>query len=116
MAKSPSSKSKKSQSMSTKKIVTLEDIEKKYGRPTYGESLHAWRVCDELSLSEMAKLLGMTRASLHDIEKGRRIPSPARAAKIARKMGLPITSWVKSAIQDQLDRDSLNLRIELHAV
>jgi len=101
--------------MTTKLITTVEDIESRFGRVSFGQALQAWRVCDELSLREMAQILGITAASLHDMEKGRRIPSPARAAKIAHKLGHPITTWVELALQDLLHKEKLRLKIKLEA-
>ena len=99
----------------TTKILAVEDMEARFGRVTYGQALRAWRECDELSLRLMAKKLGMTPASLHDIEKGRRIPSPARAARIAHKMGHPVTTWVELALQDLLHKEKLKLKVTLSA-
>lgn len=115
MAKSPSSKSKKSTNMITKKIFGHVEMEKKYGRMTFGRALRAWRECDEYSIRAYAKMLGMAAASLADIETGRRIPSPARAAKIAQKLGHPPETWVALALNDILFREKIGLKVVLTA-
>lgn len=96
-------------------VLTVDDLEARFGRVTYGQALRAWREGDDLSLRQMAKKIGMRPASLYDIEKGRRIPSPSRAAKIARKMGHPIATWVELALQDLLHKEKLKLRVRLEA-
>ncbi len=97
------------------KIVTINDLPHHLAHSTFGDSIKAWRICDEMSIRAMAKRLGMSPASLDDIERGRRLPSPERAAKIARKLGHPIETWVELAIQDILERDKLKLKVTVTA-
>ncbi|MGR3318158.1 MAG: helix-turn-helix transcriptional regulator, partial [Candidatus Anammoxibacter sp.] len=56
---------------------------------------------------EFAKFLGITPQSLCDIEKERRIPSPNRASKIARKIKEPANYWIQLALQDTLRKEHL---------
>ncbi len=43
----------------------------------------------------------------------RRIPSPGRAAKIARKLGEPEAFWIKLALQDLLRKEKNNLAVSV---
>ena len=97
------------------RIATIQDLEKFFPRASFGESIKAWRICDEMSIRTMAKRLGMSPASLDDLERGRRLPSPERAAKIARKLGHPIETWVELALQDLLERDKIKLTVRVSA-
>lgn len=99
--------------MSTKKKYGLKDLEKEYGPLTFGEALQSYRLGEEISLSDMAGKIGISPQSLCDIEKGRRIPTPKRAAKIAQLIGEPEMFWVKLALQDELRKDNLNFKVSL---
>mgnify|MGYP005863090465 CR=1 FL=1 len=61
----------------------LEEIEKEHGPLTFGWALWSHRKCEDMIQKEFARLLGITPASLCDLERGRRIPSVKRAAGIA---------------------------------
>lgn len=102
--------------MNTKKRYGLKDFEKEHGPLTFGEALESYRLGEEISQADMAKKIGISSQSLCDIEKGRRIPTPKRAAKIAQLIGEPELFWVKLALQDELKRDNLNFKVVLTAV
>jgi transcriptional regulator with XRE-family HTH domain len=93
----------------------LEIIERKYGRLTVGELLHSWRVGEEMSQTKFAKKLGISVQSLCDLEKGRRIPSPARAAKIAKKIGYSELTMIQLAIRDTLYADGFKYNVKLES-
>ncbi|MEZ4754927.1 MAG: helix-turn-helix transcriptional regulator [Bdellovibrionota bacterium] len=76
-------------------------------------TLHALRKCDELSQADFAAKLGISRSHLCDIEKGRKSVSPARAAQFAQALSLPTTHFVQLALQDQVDKAGLNVRVDL---
>ncbi|WPU65808.1 helix-turn-helix transcriptional regulator [Peredibacter starrii] len=101
--------------MTTKRKIKYgsKELEKDFGRLTFGKLLEAYRLADELSQKEFAKILGISQASLCDLEKGRRIPSPERAALIACKLKEPESYWVQLALQDQLNHVGLNLKVSV---
>lgn len=43
----------------------------------------------------------------------RKIPSAKRAAKIAKQIGQPIAYWVELALQDNLKKCRLNLKVSV---
>lgn len=104
--------------MSTKKLKVygVKEMEKEFGVLTVARMLVAHRLGEEMSQKEFAKLLGITSASLCDMEKGRKIPSPTRAAKIAKKLGMYELSWIEMAIQDQLRKDKIHCKVSLEKV
>jgi transcriptional regulator with XRE-family HTH domain len=91
----------------------LKEIEKEYGQLTFGWALWSHRKCEEMTQKEFAKILGITPASLCDLERGRRIPSIKRAAGIARSIGMPEKTWVKLAIQDMLRAADLEYTVSV---
>ena len=99
--------------MSIDKDFSLEDFEKEFGPLTLGEALSSYRLGEGISQIEFAKKIGISAQSLCDIENGRRIPTPKRAAKIAAIIGEPEMFWVKLAIQDGLRKEDLKFRVTL---
>lgn len=55
---------------------------------TLGRHIRAARIDAELSFGKLAALTGLSRPHLHDIETGRRKPSEAALARIARPLEL----------------------------
>jgi transcriptional regulator with XRE-family HTH domain len=99
--------------MNTKSKYGLNNFEKKLGKLTIGNMLWSHRLSEEISAKEMAKLLKISPSSLCDLEKGRRIPSPSRAAEIAKKLGLSEKLWVQISLQDQLIQQGFNLKVSI---
>ena len=99
--------------MSTKGQYGVTELEKDFGPLNFGNALASYRLGEEKSQREFAAFLGISPQSLCDIEKERRIPSPSRAAKIARKLGEPESFWVQLALQDMLRREDLNLVVSI---
>lgn len=83
---------------------------------TLGGLLEAIRVGDEISQVQMADKLGISRSNLCDIEKGRRIVSPKKAADFARILGYSVNQFVRLALQDQLRGQGFDkLKVEIVA-
>jgi transcriptional regulator with XRE-family HTH domain len=104
--------------MSTEKIVNSysDELRKKYGRVTFGRFLLAWRESEGLTQGQFAKRLGLSSANVCDLEQSRRIPTPSRARKIAKKLGLPEKSLVTIALEDSLHKEGLKYSVELKDV
>jgi len=99
--------------MTTKRWYGLKDLENKFGSMTIGLFLRAFRESEELSQVAYSKKLRLSRANLCDIEKGRKLVSPSRAAKMAKVLGVPPEVLIQLAIQDELRMAHLNYRVEL---
>ncbi len=78
-----------------------------------GNALGSFRLGKGVSQEEFAKFLGITPQSLCDLEKSRRIPSPGRAAKIAKKLKEPIAFWVQLSFQDTIRKEELKLKVSV---
>ena len=98
---------------SEKNLVTL--LEKELGPISFGGFLRGARTSKDLSQVEMAKLLGISRSTLCDLEKGRHLASPALAVHIAKTCGLSEKIAVKAALQDQLTKAHIKMNIAITA-
>ena len=99
--------------MSTKNFDGIESLEKKYGPMTIGLFLRSIREADEISQSDFAKKLKISRANLCDIEKGRKLLSPERAVKFSKLLKLPEMTLIKLCLQDALRLAHVHYTVEL---
>ena len=99
--------------MDTEEIYGTKEMERDFGPLTFGNALESHRKCEELTLREFAGMLGISPQSLCDIEKGRRIPSIRRAAKIAKQLGEPEKTWIRLVFQDMLRHEQLDYRVSV---
>lgn len=96
-----------------KELTDVERLEKNIGRVSFAMFIRSWRLSDEISQTDFAKKIGISVQNLNDLEKGRRIPSPARAAKIAKKLHVPELGLIQFALDDMLHKDGLNFKVTL---
>ena len=99
--------------MRTKIKFGVEALEKKIGVLTFAGLLESYRLSDEKSQKDFAKFLGISQQSLCDLEKGRKIPSADRAARIAKKLHEPEDFWIKLALQDILRSQNFHYEVSL---
>ncbi len=96
----------------TKKHYGKVSLEKKLGPMTFGGFVSSWRESLGLSQVEFAKILEISPANLCDIEKGRQLVSPKKAAEIADKIGYSSIVLIELAINEQLALDGLKVRVK----
>ena|SRR3989338_1807949 len=99
--------------MSIRKSFYGKDLQKQYGKMTFGRFLISWRESEEMTQAQFAKKLDLSPANLCDLEQGRRIPSPVRAKKIAKRLGLPEKGLIALALQDALYDEGLRYAVTL---
>lgn len=80
---------------------------------SFGDLLEALRLADEVSQVDFARRLGIAKQHLCDIEKGRKLVSPERAAQFARVLGFAEASFVGRVLQDAVNRAGLKLKVEV---
>lgn len=93
----------------------FDKLEKIYGPLTFGSLLKAWRESEDLSQTAFSKKIGLSVQNLNDLEKGRRIPSPTRASKIAKKLGLPEMGMIQLALRDSLVKEGFDYEVKLES-
>jgi transcriptional regulator with XRE-family HTH domain len=95
-----------------RKSSAMQFLENITGGPlTIAKILKTLRECDEISQKDFAKQLGISKQNLCDIEKGRKAVTPSRAAMFAKKLGYPPTSFIRIALQEELDRAGIKITI-----
>jgi transcriptional regulator with XRE-family HTH domain len=100
--------------MAIKKSNARRFLEELVGRPlTLNNLLESLRLCEELSQAEFAKMLKISPSHLCDIEKGRKIVSPQRAARFAQILGYSETQFVKLALQGILDAAGIKMEVDV---
>ena len=98
----------------SKKSEAMKIMEELTGGPlTFGEMLNSIRLCDEYSQIEFARLLGISKSHLCDVEKGRKSVSPGRAVRWAKILGYPQRQFVRLSLQQMLDRDNIDLEVKV---
>ena len=97
-----------------KKSETLKFLEELAGRPlTLGGLLESIRLSEEMSQATFAKKLGISSSHLCDIEKGRKVVSPERAARFAKVLGRSREQFVRLSLQEMVDEAGLKMRVEV---
>jgi len=96
-----------------KKSDAKKFLEKLAGELTLSSLITAIRQGEEMSQVEFAKLLGVSRQYLCDIEHDRRTISPKTAAAFAKKLGYSPHQFVRLCLQDMVNRDGLKLKIDV---
>lgn len=97
------------------KMTAMEFMEKHNGPFTFAKYMRVTRDDVGLTQVQMAKKLKISPGTLCDLEKGRQLVSVALAAKIAKLVGETPHVAVSAAIQDQLRKAKINLKIEIVA-
>jgi len=67
----------------------------------------------DLSQVEMAKRLGISKAALCEIEKGRTLVSPQAAIRYAKKARFSETVALEACFQDQLRKAKVRKRVRI---
>jgi transcriptional regulator with XRE-family HTH domain len=98
------------------KSDALKYLEKLTGGPlTFAELVESTRTSEEMSQTDFARKLHISKANLCDIEKGRKPVSLVRAARFARTLGYPVELWVQIALQDEVTASGLKLHVFVEA-
>ena len=99
-----------------KKSETTKFLEELNGGPlTIADAINAARLSAGLSQAALGEMVGVSRAFICDVEKGRKHISPQKAAEIARALKMVEALFVQLAVQDSIDRAGLQYTVSVHA-
>lgn len=101
--------------MTINKKTVSEHLNAKYGDLTLGDFIRSLRESEEISQTDFAAKLKISRANLCDIEKNRKLVSPERASRFSKTLKFPEKFFVKLAIEDLLRQSKLKYQVELSA-
>lgn len=88
-------------------------FEKIHGPFSFATFMLGIRTTLGLSQVEMAKKLGISKAALCEVEKGRTLVSPLTASRYAKKTGFSETVALEACFQDQLRKANIKRRIKI---
>ncbi len=95
---------------------TLNKLKKITGSElTLGKLLWSIRQADEISQVDFSSKLGMSKQQLCDIEHNRKLISPKLASNYAKILGYSEEQFVRLALQGLVDRDGLNIHVDVHS-
>ena len=99
-----------------KKSAAMKFLEDITGGPlSLGKFLQSIRLGEEISQVEFARQLGISKSHLCDIEKGRKLVSPERAAMFAKILKYSSEQFVRLALQDQVEKAGLKFKVKIEA-
>ena len=99
-----------------KKSAAMKLLEDITGGPlSLGKFLQSIRLGEDLSQVEFAGQLGISKSHLCDIEKGRKLVSPERAAIFAKVLKYSSEQFVRLALQDQVEKAGLKFKVKIDA-
>lgn len=78
---------------------------------SFGDFIKNHRLGEEMTQEELAKLLGISKQRVCDIEKNRFNVSLKLCKQFAKKLKLPPEWLAKLALQDQIDEEGLKLKV-----
>jgi transcriptional regulator with XRE-family HTH domain len=100
--------------MSKHNFNTVEFLNQLAGGPlTFGDAVRSARELIDISQAELARRLGVGRQSICDIEKGRALVSVEKAARFAKALGHNEKVFVRLALQDQVSKAGLDLKVSI---
>ena len=98
------------------KSDTMKYLEQTAGRAlTLGGLLESIRLGEQMSQATFARKLGVSPSHLCDIEKGRKVVSPERAARFARTLGRSPEQFVRLSLQELVDEAGLRMKVNVAA-
>ena len=98
------------------KSNTMKYLERVAGRPlTLGGLIESIRLGEEMSQSAFAQKLGVSPSHLCDIEKGRKVVGPERAARLARILDRSPEQFVRLSLQELINEAGLKMRVNIDA-
>ncbi len=99
--------------MNTKTKKFLESLTK--APLSFGSLISSIRMSEDMTQVAFAAKLGISKSHLCDIEKERKNVSAQKAAEYAKTLEYSKEQFVRLALQDELTRAGLKLKVEIKA-
>lgn len=101
--------------MSTKKTISAREALKGILKSSFGEFVRDIRECDEISQTELAKRMAVSRQFINAIEKDKANISLEMAIKIAGILGYPCEAFVEIFLNDMLKKSGIKKIVHLES-
>ena len=101
--------------MTTKKSISARKALTDVLKSSFGEFVRDIRECDEISQTELAKRMQVSRQFINAIEKDKANISLEMAVKIARTLGYPYEAFVEIFLNDMLRKSGINKIVHLES-
>ena len=94
--------------------VSYRELIDKFGAPTFADHLEAIAVCDFATRRECAAKLGISTSTLRAYTSGKRTPSVATAAAMAKRLNYSPLLFIETSLSDTLKEAGYDYEIKLH--
>jgi len=101
--------------MTTKKKNSARELLKDVLNSSFGSFVKDIRECDELSQTELAKRMQVSRQFINAVEKDKSVVSLEMVIKIAHALGYPNESFVEIFLNDLLRRSGIEKVVHLES-
>lgn len=101
--------------MTTKKTMPAREALKDTLKCSFGEFVRDIRKCDELSQTELAKRMRVSRQFINAVEKDKANVSLEMTIKIAHALGYPYEAFVEIFLNDMLRKSGINKVVHLES-
>src|SRR5476651_1720933 len=101
--------------MTTKKSVSAREALKGILKSSFGELVRDIRECDEISQTELAKRMRVSRQFINAVEKDKAKVSLEMVIKIATALGYPYEAFVEIFLNDMLRKSGIKKVVHLES-
>lgn len=101
--------------MTTKKMLSAREVLKDILNYSFGEFVKDIRECDEVTQTELAKRMRVTRQFINAIEKDKANISLEMAIKISKALGYPYEAFVEIFLNDMLRKSGIKKVVHLQS-
>jgi DNA-binding XRE family transcriptional regulator len=99
--------------MATKKTISAREVLKDVLKSSFGEFVRDIRECDEVTQTELAKRMRVSRQFINAVEKDKANVSLEMAIRIARSLGYPYEAFVEVFLNDLLRKSGIKKVVHL---
>ena len=90
-------------------------IEAVWDQSTLGSMIQALRLCDEISQTDLAQRIGVSRQFMSNVEKNKAAIGIAFIKKVSAALGYPIEPFLELYFRDQLLKEGINSSVSVVA-
>jgi DNA-binding XRE family transcriptional regulator len=99
--------------MTTKKTIPAREALKDIIQDSFGKFVKDIRECDQMTQTELAKRMKVSRQFINAIEKDKANVSIEMAIKIARALGYPYEAFIEICLNDMLRKSGIKKVVHL---